>query len=432
MLISFSVQNYRSFANSQTISMSAGVGASRKKDISFASGNSFAPHLLRSVCLFGPNGAGKSSMVEAIEFFSEFIISSAKDSQEGETINVTPFKLDKAWKEQPSEFEITFITGGSLYQYGFAVDEKRVWGEWLFSKPNASDTRTRVLFQREYDSENGTYYWNVSKKHIKGEKELWKKSTRANALFISTAIQLKSEALKDIFDWILRNLRIVTSPDRLSPGFTIRQIVNDDKKDSIISFLQAADIGIKSLEVEEQPIPNKDAEEILSGDMPSRKVHEKIRKSTERGMYYKTKSLHQGTDGELVEFDMREESEGSRVLFSIAGPWLDVLKNGYTLVVDELHNSLHPLALKFLVGLFHDSRYNTGNAQLIFTSHETSIMTKSFMHPDQVWLLEKGNAGNSLLIPLSDYKVRDVSAFQKAYLDGRYGAIPRISDFVDG
>ena len=432
MLISFSVQNYRSFANSQTISMSAGVGASRKKEISFASGNSFAPHLLRSVCLFGPNGAGKSSMVEAIEFFSEFIISSAKDSQEGETINVTPFKLDKAWREQPSEFEITFITGGSLYQYGFAVDEKRVWGEWLFSKPNESDTRTRVLFQREYDSENGTYYWNVSKKHIKGEKELWKKSTRANALFLSTAIQLKSEALKDIFDWILRNLRIVTSPDRLSPSSTIRQIVNDDKKDSIISFLQAADIGIKSLEVEKQPIPKKDAEEILSGDMPSRKVHEIIRKSAERGKYYKTKSIHQGTDGELAEFDMREESEGSRVLFSIAGPWLDVLKNGHTLVVDELHNSLHPLALKFLVGLFHDSRYNTGNAQLIFTSHETSIMTKGFMHPDQVWLLEKGNAGNSLLIPLSDYKVRDVSAFQKAYLDGRYGAIPRISDIVDG
>ena len=146
----------------------------------------------------------------------------------------------------------------------------------------------------------------------------------------------------------------------------------------------------------------------------------------------KTKSFHQGTDGELVEFDMREESEGSRVLFSIAGPWLDVLKNGHTLVVDELHNSLHPLALKFLVGLFHDSRFNTGNAQLIFTSHETSIMTKGFMHPDQVWLLEKGNAGNSLLFPLSDYKVRDVSAFQKAYLDGRYGAIPRISDIVDG
>ena len=432
MLISFSVQNYRSFANSQTISMRAGVGASRKKDISFASGNSSAPYLLRSVCLFGPNGAGKSSMVEAIEFFSEFIISSAKDSQEGETINVPPFKLDKAWKEQPSEFEITFITGGSLYQYGFAVDEKRVWGEWLFSKPNESDTRTRVLFQREYDSENGTYYWNVSKKHIKGEKELWKKSTRANALFLSTAIQLQSEALKDIFDWIVRNLRIVTSPDRLSPSFTIRQIVNDDKKDSIINFLQAADIGIKSIEVEEQPIPKKDAEEILSSDMLSRKVHEKIRKSTERGNYYKTKSLHQGTDGELVEFDMREESEGSRVLFSVAGPWLDVLKNGYTLVIDELHNSLHPLALKFLVGLFHDSRFNTGSAQLIFTSHETSIMTKGFMHPDQLWLLEKGNAGNSLLFPLSDYKVRDVSAFQKAYLDGRYGAIPRISDFVGG
>ena len=134
----------------------------------------------------------------------------------------------------------------------------------------------------------------------------------------------------------------------------------------------------------------------------------------------------------LFGLDLTEESDGSQVIFSLAGPWLDVLDNGYTLIVDELHNSLHPHALKFLIQLFHDPKFNSNNAQLIFTSHETSVMTKDFMHQDQIWLLEKSDADNSMLIPLSDYKVRDVSTFQRAYLDGRYGGVPKLRELANG
>ena len=133
-----------------------------------------------------------------------------------------------------------------------------------------------------------------------------------------------------------------------------------------------------------------------------------------------------------LDWNFREESDGSRVVFSLAGPWLDVLENGYTLIVDELHNSLHPLALKFLVNLFHNPQTNSGNAQLIFTSHVTSVMSKGFMHQDQVWLVEKDDMESSVLFPLSNYNVRDVSAFQKAYLDGRFGAVPKLTEFVNG
>jgi len=429
MLVSFSIQNYRSFADRQTISMSASVGARRKERISFASGNSLAPFLLRSACLFGPNSAGKSNFVDALKFFRSFVISSAKDIQEGESIDVKPFKLDRKWKEEPSEFEAVFITDGSLYQYGFAVDENRVWGEWLFSRPNEKDARTRVLFQREYDSEINAYHWYVGKVHVKGEKELWKKSTRDNALFVSTAIQLKSAAFKEVFDWIQRSLHVVTSPDRLSPSFTIHQILNNDEKESVLNFLQAVDIGVKSVEINEKEFPIEDLYQrgMISGKLPA-----EVRKSIKQGKVYETKFIRQGKNGELVGFNIGEESDGSRVLFSLASPWLDVIRNGYTLIIDELHNSLHPLALKFLVNLFHDSSYNTKNAQLVFTSHETSVITKGFMHQDQVWFIEKADAGYSLLFPLSDYKVRDVSAFQKAYLDGRFGAVPKISGLVDG
>ena len=436
MLISFSVQNYRSFAERQTISMVASVGAKRKEHFSFPSGNSFAPYVLRSACLFGPNGAGKSSLVEAFHFFRYFTISSAKDTQEGEKIDVTPFLFDQKWKNQPSEFEAVFIHRGALYQYGFAVDGDRVWSEWLFSRPNDSESKYRTLFQREYDSSDKTYYWRINRNNVKGEKELWKKSTRDNALYLSTAIQLKSAAFNNIFDWIRTHLHIIKSPDRLSPGFTAKKLTEEEWKTKILDLVHAVDIKIKSVEIDEHD-HDVHLRDIFPTSILPEKTRNEIMKKADGGDTISVKKLeitsyHRGTGGELVGLDFREESDGSQVVFSLAGPWLDVLENGYTLIVDELHNSLHPLALKFLVNLFHDPKSNLGNAQLIFTSHVTSVMSKGFMHQDQVWLVEKDDAEFSVLIPLSDYKVRDVSAFQKAYLDGRFGAVPRLTDFVNG
>ena len=428
MLVTFSVQNYRSFAARQTISMVASVGAKRKEEHSFPSKNTVAPNLLRSACLFGPNASGKSSFVRALGFYRDFVISSAKDSQEGERIAVTPFKFDGQWREQPSEFEAVFIHKGVLFQYGFAVDANRIWSEWLFSHPNEPDTKTRMLFQREYDPENETYYWNISKKNVRGEKELWKKSTRDNALFLSTAVQLKSTAFKTIFDCIRETLRIIASPDRLLPSSTIRQYSKNGWDDKILKFLRAVDIRIVDMEIEEKVTFWEDFETNTSTET----LLDKVRQKNDGVKIVHVTSFHRDTNGELVGLNFKDESDGSRAIFSLAGPWLDVLENGYTLIVDELHGSLHPHAFKFLVNLFHDPKINKNNAQLIFTSHDTSVMAKGFMHQDQIWFLEKNNAENSMLFPLSDYKVRDISAFQKAYLDGRYGAVPILRELASG
>jgi len=430
MLVSFSVQNYRSFASRQTISMAAGSGAKRKNRFSMASGNSLAPSVLRSVCLFGPNGAGKSSLVRAFDFFHDFVISSAKDTQAGEKIEVFPFKLDNNWRKQPTELEATFIHGDALYQYGFAVDANRVWSEWLFSKPNSPDTKTRTLFQREYDSEEGSYSWNISKSYVRGERELWKKSTRDNALFLSTAIQLKADIFQEPFDWIQKCLRVVESPDRLSPGFTAHQCMEEEGwKEKVLDILKAVDIRIKDIGVETTKFDPDD----FPTDIFSKSEVEEIKKSLSGAKRLQIRSFHQSMGEELVPLDFfDEESDGSKVVFNAAGPWLDVLNNGYTLIIDELHNSLHPHALKFLVNLFHDPKINRKNAQLIYTSHETSVLSKDFMHQDQVWLVEKDDYEASKLIPLSDFRVRDVSSFQKAYLNGRYGAVPKLGDFVNG
>ncbi len=429
MLISFSVQNYRSFASRQTFSMVAGASAKKKERVSFPSNNSIAPDILRSACLFGPNAAGKSSLVKALGFYSDFVVSSAKGSQEGEKIDVTPFKLDKHWLSQPSEFEAIFIHDGVLYQYGFAVDSERIWEEWLFSNPNAPGKNKRTLFQREFDPDANTYVWYTNPTHVRGEKELWKKSTRDNALFLSTAISLKSETFRTLFDWIQQHLRVIDAPEMMPKIFTAKYCEDSrDTKKKVLDLLHSVDIQIQDFDVDFGEFDPKSLPDIISSVMREKITNEMKGKL----ILNRLSSYHEGADGELVAFDMEEESDGTQVLFNLAGPWLDVLENGYTLIVDELHNSLHPHALKALVNLFHDPKINKNNAQLIFTSHETSVMTKEFMHQDQVWLIEKNNAEQSKLRPLSDYKVRDVAGFQKAYLNGRFGAVPKLKEFVDG
>lgn len=426
MLVSFSIQNFRSFASKQTLSMVAGAGATRQERVSFPSENAIAPQLLRSACLFGANGSGKSNVVKALDFFQKFVVSSAKDTQEGEAIDVTSFKFDDDWIDQPTELEVTFIHGDSLYQYGFAVDQKRVWSEWLFSKPNTAGTKNRTLFQREYDAEEEQYVWEISKTNVKGQKELWKKSTRDNALFLSTAIHLKADAFKEPFAWMRSYLRIIKAPERFSKQVTAKRCNEDEGK--VLGFLRSVDTRIQDIDVTAQDFTFNDKEKSMLSEATLKTLNEALLKAKS----YQIQFAHSNKSGGMTYLDFDEESDGTQVLFNLTGPWLDVLENGYTLVVDELHNSLHPHALKFLINLFLDPKINTNKAQLIFTSHETSVMAKGFMHQDQIWLTEKDEDESSQLIPLSDFKVRDVTAFQKAYLDGRYGAVPKLKAFVNG
>jgi len=428
MLVSFSVENFRSISERQTISMVPSVGAKRNKYFSFPTDNSFAPYLLRSSCLFGSNGSGKSSLVDAFDLFKHIVISSAKDTQRGELINVTPFKFDSRWKDAPTEFEIIFIHQGVVYQYGFASDKYRIWSEWLFSKPKEQDTKNRKLFEREFDEENSKYYWNVSKKYVKGEKELWKNMTRDNALFLSTAMQLNSTAFRSIFTWIQSSLCVIRSPERLSPRFTAQQCSKTERHARILNLFQAVDARVLSMKVDKQNLLQRD---VFSGIWMTEPVGEELRRQVKGKKTFEIAFFHRGKDGDLVEVNFQEESTGNQVIFNLAGPWLDVLDNGHTLIVDDLHNSLHPNVLKYLIQLFHDPEVNSNNAQLIFTSHETSVMAKGFMHQDQIWILDKGEAESSMLVPLSDYKVRDISTFQRAYLDGRFGGVPKLRELAN-
>ncbi|SCA55796.1 conserved hypothetical protein [Candidatus Terasakiella magnetica] len=444
MLVEFSVTNYKSIAEKQTFSMAAGSAKSKLKPHAFETGNSYAPKLMRSACVFGPNGAGKSSLIEALSFFKQFVISSAKESQEGESIDVVPFALCDDYRNAPSEFEMVFIFNDHLYQYGFSVDHFRIVDEWLFAKPNKPRTTLKELFQRNYNPDTGQYDWATS--HIKGQKEVWKDATRDNALFLSTAIMLRSEALQEPFTWLRKQLKVIKSTERLTDSFTIEQVAENDRKEAVLNFLKAADLGIDDLEINSVNTEGESVEEGLAkffeameaagNNLPANgsfqlKLQSPKAEDLKKMELVNVLAVHKGRNNKDVKIDLQNESDGTKVIFSLAGPLLHVLENGLTLFVDELHNSLHPHALRFLVEMFLNPKTNKNNAQLIFTSHETSIMARNFLHRDQVWLMEKED-GATCLFPLSDFKGRDYEAFQRAYLDGRYGGVPRIGEVVNG
>jgi len=420
MLVEFSVKNYKSIAEKQTFSMVAGSGISDLKPHAFETGNSYAPKLTRVACVFGPNGVGKSSFIEALDFFKKFINSSAIGKQEGQPIDTIPFVLSDHFKNTPSEFEIVFIYNGNLYQYGFSADKNRVVDEWMFIKPNKPRTRLKEIYQRNFIFDKDTYDWSFN--HLKGQKEFWQKTTRNNALFLSTAVMMNAEMLKDPFRWLVWHLQVIGRSDRLSGGATVNQIRKNDKKEAVLNIMKAADLGIHDLDIGEPDFFN---------DGFSMEQTKFLKYIALGSAVADIMPVHISRENKNVKIEMSDQSDGTKAIFCLAGPIIDVIQHGQILFVDELHDSLHPHALQFLVGLFQNPDTNPKNAQLIFTGHETSIMARNFLHRDQIWLMEKIDGATSLF-PLSDFKGRDYEAFQKAYLDGRYGAVPCIGDFTDG
>ena len=416
MLIEFSITNYRSFLPPQSLTLTANTATELQEENSFISPVSNLPRLLRSAVVYGPNAAGKSNLVQAIAFMKSFVSSSAKESQEGEKIDATPFLFNRQSSQNPSELEILFIQNGIRYQYGFAVNSERVTGEWLFAYPEG---RAQKWFERNYDTETQKDIWYFGPKFT-GSRKVWQDATRGNALFLSTAIQLNNEQLKPVFNWFDHKLHVIDQGGNLHPGFSTGECEKEEMKEKILKFMNAADLSITDISLEKKEFSTKD----LPDEMPQN-IKEEISKEFDGKKLTSLFFMHPSSDtGKDVALEFEEESAGTRKLFTLAGPWLDVLDNGLVLFVDELDTSLHPHLVRFLLNLFHNSETNRHNAQLVFTTHDTTVLDQILMRRDQVWFVEKDAENATRLYPLSDYKPRKGEALQKGYLYGRYGALP--------
>ena len=230
MLIEFSVTNYRSVLTIQRLTLMANTAAELQEENTFVTPVSSLPRLLRSAVVYGPNAAGKSNLIQAIGFMKRFVLSSAKESQEGERIDVKPFLFKEESSQKPSEFEVLFIQGGIRYQYGFAADSRRVTGEWLFAYPEG---RPQKWFERKFNPETHKDGWYFGPKFT-GSRKIWQAATRGNALFLSTAVQLNSEQLKPVFNWFDKKLVVLGETETIHPGFSIGECEDEEKKRKIL------------------------------------------------------------------------------------------------------------------------------------------------------------------------------------------------------
>jgi len=416
MLIEFKVKNYRSIKEQQTLSMVKSNAKELEDTNTFTTTEKKKSiKLLSSATIYGPNASGKSNLLKAMKTMQRLVLDSDSKIKRGTKLPTTPFLLDNGTKDQPTEFEIIFVSKEVRYQYGFILNTEKILEEWLYAFPEGP---AQTWFEREYNQDEEKTDWYFGSK-FNGNKKIWSESTRKNALFLSTATQLNSEQLKPVYDWFNETFHVLESTARLDPSFTYELYEQEEYKDLINKFLNVADLDIEELKITEEEFdPSK-----LSEDIPD-VLRNKILEDFKDKKLLDVASVHKNIQGEDIYFDFDEESDGTRKFLAFLGPWIDTLENGNVLVVDELHDNFHPLMVRFLIELFHSKETNKKNAQLIFTSHETSVMSQEIFRRDQVWFCEKKNKATELY-SLIEFKPRKgVTDIEKSYFSGRYGALP--------
>lgn len=393
MLVSFALRNYTCFRDRQELSLQATPRSSEVH--AFDTGCPQAPRLNRVTAIYGPNGTGKTSLVRALMAVRQLVLGSWRDRQEGDPLPHIPFVFDRDTRTQPSLFEISFIEDGAYYEYRFSHDRQRVHQESLFGWPPGG--RKRLLANRGWNPDRREYDWAFGHS-VTGPKEVWRRSTRANALLVSVAAQLNSPTFIPVVTWFRRLGGLTTGS--FTDRITAAAILEDgDRKRRVMELLQDSDIAV--------------------ADLDTRKEGRSIR----------TEFAHAvpGQD-EVHWMALEAESEGTQRVFALAWPLIEAVEQNRVVVVDELDRSLHPILLDSLIQRINsedpDEDDPRRHAQLVATLHDASRLRSAFGR-SQVWFTDKSRRSESATIaPLSASRPRKEEALERGYLDGRYGAIP--------
>ncbi|MDE1891957.1 MAG: ATP-binding protein [Betaproteobacteria bacterium] len=413
MLLEFRVGNFRSIRDIQTLSLVATTDKSHQESHVEETGISSTSNALKSAVIYGANASGKTSVLMALDYMRAVVAESASTIQPGQTYNVQRFKLDETFEGKPTLFEVNFLREGVRYEYSFQMTQARFLKESLNMYRTARPT---LIFSREFDGDKDVYEFGT---YLTGPKKIWEESTRSNALFLSTAAQLNSEILSPVFKWLTFNLVFLPAQAIINTAFSTALLGTKEGQESVKSFMAAADISIDEIST----IERKEKGFTFQFN-PNAAPH-----TTQEEREFKMPVFKHISPKGSATFDLGEESTGTQRLFALAAPVLDVLRDGRILLVDELDASLHPLLVRQLIEMFHSKKINKNKAQLIFSTHDTSLLDQSIFRRDQVWFTEKDSDQATNLYPLTDFSPRKNEALEKGYLVGRYGAIPFFRDF---
>ena len=391
MLVQFMLKNVLSFKDETVLDMTA-INAYKEHEynlIDIGTKDKF----LRVAAIYGANASGKSNLYLAMQLFQRIIVESLNNT-DGEGMTAleryyVPFLFDG--DEENSEFQIIETLGENEYKYGFEYNAEKIVSEWMYRK-NIRSNRTSIILERTADQV--TFGASIRK-----ECDVYKEQIPAETLALSffNKLKLKTDVFSELYNGIMATLVVDTDfyedygvLDKILPK------VIDKEKQSLIHFLVAIDTGIKDISYE--------------------------RNGKEVDFY----TSHIGKDGNEYKISLYSESEGtikSIIIFIYARV---ALLGDAAMFVDELNVKLHPLLMKFIIDLFYDRK---SKAQLIYTTHDTTLLDKKFFRRDQIWFVQKDETGHSGLSALSDFKVRSDASFEKDYLAGVYGGIPLIHEF---
>lgn len=427
MLLQFSIKNFRTFKEKASLSLVASNYDKDTREIDNINQDSkFNLRLLKSAVVYGANASGKSKFFEALIFMKHFVITSSKDSQKGDKIDIEPFRLNNESEKLPTEFEVIFTYKNIMYRYGFEVDKKNIISEWLYYKPK---TKEIELFYRD-----GNKFETHERNFSKGKTVIKEGLVRDNALLVSVSAQFNDSTSIAVIDWF-KNLKTISGLNESGyQGFTMSRAEDTIHKARILDLLKAADLGIQDIKLQKLEIDN------LPKEMPKELRDKIIKKVNEEKAEFISDVLttHKRYDSNMKPIDTvnfsldDDESSGTRKFFALTGPILDVIENGYTLVVDELDSKLHPNLVCKIVSLFNSKELNKKNAQLIFNTHDTNLLSSGLFRRDQIWFTDKNKFGEAKLYSLADFKsdeVKKTESFEDNYIRGKYGAIPFLSFF---
>jgi uncharacterized protein len=429
MLTDFRVVNFLSFKDEQRFTLIASSDPTHQECVSQPADG---VRVLKVSAVYGANASGKSNLIKAMKAAVSFIINSANQSNLGKPINIyRPFRLHQPTTRQPSMFEFSILIGGRRFEYGFSVDSERVYDEWLFVYTQPGAARPSKWLERYYDARTKKETWHF-RGPLKPHERLLRERTRDNCLVLSRGADLNIEAFHALFLWFVQSVwffDLSEKPTTLMSQTARRMHGDSSFAERVTKLIRDADTGIANLEPTVQEIKLDDLPIRLSADR-----QRSLNLEFEEGptiQSWGVNSLRRTSDGKgLVQFDFEyEESNGTQRLLAIAGPCLDALDRGTTVVVDELECSLHPLLVHKIVELFQSPIANPRGAQLIFATHEDELMRPDLFRRDQIWLAEKNHEYSTELVSLYDFsdkeRPRSQEMFRKNYLAGRYGGIPR-------
>lgn len=422
MLIQFSIENYLSFKEKQIFTTIANADQAHKENLIEMGKKRYS----KINVMYGANASGKSNFIKALSFLQMYVFNS-NNILEGTNSPVMPFKFDEDTINKPSKFEIIFVKNKIKYDYSVVFDKSKVYEEYLYVYESVQPT---TIFERTNINE---YKFNSD---ISILNDIKTKNT-SNKLFLTTATNWNYEKTKPVVDYILNDLFIILDyKNNMFNHFEKLKENNEFEsyKKFALNILSQGDIHLNDFIYESKVVENKDTINnfinTMKIQMPFNAENPNINLKE-----VKLNTIHQFNKNNNIykySLELFEESLGTQSLLEFTPILYEVFKNGKTLIIDELGNSMHPHIVEYIVKLFIDEKVNLNNSQLIFNTHDTNLLDLELFRRDEIWFTEKdNNTGKTTIYPLTDYSPRNQENIEKGYLLGRYGAIPFISNGND-